>query len=51
MPTASDLELPEPYVEEPLAGDKLVDEVAVELLQALGLERLKDESWDFSFVV
>lgn len=51
MPTASDLELPEPYVEEPLAGDKLVDEVAVELLQALGLERPKDESWDFSFVV
>lgn len=51
MPTANDLELPEPYVEEPLAGDKLVDEVAVELLQALGLERPKDESWDFSFVV
>lgn len=51
MPTASDLELPEPYVEEKFAGDELINEVAVELLLALGLERPKEESWDFSFVV
>lgn len=51
MPTASDLELPGPSVEERFAGDELVTEVAVEFLQALGLERPKDESWDFSFVV
>lgn len=51
MPTASDSELPEPYVEERLAGDQLVTEVAVELLQALGLERPKAESWDIGFVL
>ncbi|GAB7336511.1 hypothetical protein MBLNU13_g09790t1 [Cladosporium sp. NU13] len=50
MPIADDAELPEPYVEETFAGDQLVTEVAVELLQTLGLERPKEGSWDLSFV-
>ena len=50
MPTADDAELPEPYVEENNAGWELVTEVAVELLQALGLERPENEPWNLSFV-
>jgi hypothetical protein len=47
MPTAGDAELPEPYVEAMNAGSELVTEVAVEVLQALGLERPKVEPWTF----
>lgn len=47
MPTAGDAELPEPYVEAMNAGSELVTEVAVEILQALGLERPKVEPWTF----
>lgn len=49
MPTASDADLPEPYVEERHAGWALVTEVGAELLQALGLERPRREWWDLSF--
>ena len=48
MPPAGDAELPEPYLEEKYAGPALVTEVAVELLQALGLERPRSEPWDVS---
>ncbi|KAM0707946.1 hypothetical protein Q7P35_004595 [Cladosporium inversicolor] len=49
MPTASDRDLPEPYIEEKNAGSKLVTEVAVEILEALGLECPYKEPWDLSF--
>ena len=49
MPTARDRDLPEPYIEEKNAGSKLVTEVAVEILEALGLERPDKEPWDLSY--
>jgi hypothetical protein len=47
MPNASDAELPKPYVEAMNAGSELVTEVAVEILEALELERPNDEPWTF----
>ena len=49
MPIWEDEELFEPYVEEKFAGCKLVTEVAVEVLQAFGLERPRQEPWDLSY--
>ena len=46
MPVLGYEELFEPYVEQPYAGPALVTEIAVELLQALGLERPRSEPWD-----
>jgi hypothetical protein len=49
MPIVGDDGLFEPYVEEKFAGCKLVTEVAVEVLGALGLERPRQEPWDLSW--
>ena len=49
MPSVGDSELPEPYVEERNAGDRLVTEVAREIVRALGLEVPKKGSWEMSF--
>lgn len=49
MPTAGDRDLPEPYIEGKHAGSALVTEVAVEMVDALGLERPKDEPWDLFY--